>query len=177
MGQIRRLTYRDRTTGERLTSAIWWIRWYRDGKRCEESSGSDKKGVAIELLRRREGAVADGASITAKVGKIRGHKTREDAKRRRIELHLTPVFGGWRMTAIAPADVQAYIAKRKAETESLRRAHTVTRTERCSRCLNNAARSPGCRTGRSIANWHCSGACLPWPSRAASSSGRRRLRC
>src|SRR5438094_4341449 len=29
---------------------VWWIRYCRNGRRYEESSGSDKKGVAINLL-------------------------------------------------------------------------------------------------------------------------------
>ena len=33
---------------------IWWIRYYRDGKRYEESSRSGKQGVARDLLRQRE---------------------------------------------------------------------------------------------------------------------------
>jgi hypothetical protein len=44
----------------------YWIRYYRNGVRHEESSHSDKKEVARDLLRRREGAIADGIPVTAK---------------------------------------------------------------------------------------------------------------
>jgi hypothetical protein len=30
---------------------IWWIRYYKNGKRCEESSGSTKEAEAKSLLR------------------------------------------------------------------------------------------------------------------------------
>src|SRR5688572_7969212 len=50
---------------------VWWIRYYRDGKREEESSGSTKKKVAIDLLRSREGKIADGVPITAKISRFR----------------------------------------------------------------------------------------------------------
>ena len=33
----------------------WWIRYYRDGRRFEESSGSAKETYARRLLRLREG--------------------------------------------------------------------------------------------------------------------------
>src|SRR5262245_45461222 len=46
---------------------IWWIRYFRNGKRHDESSHSTKKGVARDLLRRREGAIADGVPVTAKI--------------------------------------------------------------------------------------------------------------
>lgn len=36
---------------------VWWIRYYRNGKRYEASSGSTKQGEARSLLRRREGDI------------------------------------------------------------------------------------------------------------------------
>src|SRR4051794_4502725 len=92
----------------RKRSEIWWIRYYRNGKREEESSKSTKKKVAIDLLRRREGKIADGVPVTAKIDQFRfddavadvvtdyrvnGKRSLDDVKRR-IDLHLTPFFGG-----------------------------------------------------------------------------------
>ena len=39
---------------------IWWIRYYKNGKRYEESSGSSKEGDAKTLLRLREGDIERG---------------------------------------------------------------------------------------------------------------------
>ena len=50
---------------------IWWIRYYKNGKRHEESSGSTKEGEAKSLLRVREGDIERGVAITPKVGRIR----------------------------------------------------------------------------------------------------------
>lgn len=143
MGQVRQPTYTDPKTGERRTSQIWWIRYYRNGKRYEESCGSEKKGDAIDLLKLREGDGVRGVPITPKVGRLRfedaakdllndyttnGKKTRDDVECK-LEKHLTPYFGDWRMTSISPTDVRAYVATRKAETVSVTRAHTIKRKD------------------------------------------------
>ena len=106
---------------------IWWIRYYRSGRRHEESSGSRKKGDAERLLKLREGDVARGIPITPKIGRLRleeaatdmltdyrvnGKRTLSDAKRR-IEKHLMPVFGGRRMASITTPDVLTFVAKRQ----------------------------------------------------------------
>jgi hypothetical protein len=49
--------------------------YYRDGRRFEESSGSEKKGTAIALLRIREGDGAHGFTRDAKNG---AHSTHRD---------------------------------------------------------------------------------------------------
>ena len=114
MGQLRR------------RGSIWWVRYYRNGKRYEESSGSDKKGKAIDLLKIREGDGAHGIPVTPKIGRLRFEEAAADVvtdyrvngKRSlahvegRIENHLTPYFGGRRMATITTADVRAYTAAR-----------------------------------------------------------------
>ena len=37
----------------RQRGKVWWIRYYRNGRRQEESSRSTKKRVAIDLLKIR----------------------------------------------------------------------------------------------------------------------------
>lgn len=107
---------------------VWWIRYYRNGRRHEESSRSTRKGDAERLLRLREGDVAKGLPISAKVGQLRfdeaaadvvadyainGRKTTAHVERR-IEKHLQPFFGGRRLASITTADVRAYVASRQA---------------------------------------------------------------
>lgn len=130
MGSIRRPTYTttDPDTGEKVTKTqrVWWIRYYRNGRRHEESSGSTKKGDAARLLKLREGDVAKGLPVSAKIGRLRfdeaaadvvadyqanGRATTEDVQRR-IELHLEPFFGGRRMAAITTDAVRAYTTQR-----------------------------------------------------------------
>ena len=105
---------------------IFWIRYYRAGKRHEESSHSTRKGDAVDLLRLREGDLARGVPISAKVGQLRFDDAvamvvqdySNDKKRslanveRRIKLHLAPVFSGRRMASISTDDASGYSAAR-----------------------------------------------------------------
>lgn len=107
---------------------VWWVRYYRNGRRHEESSGSDKKGAAERLLKLREGDVARGVPITPQVGRLRFDEAVKDVitdyringKRSleqvegRVRLHLEPFFGGRRMAAITTPDARTFIAQRQA---------------------------------------------------------------
>jgi len=105
----------------------WWIRYYRNGKRYEESSGSTKESDARTLLRQREGDVAKGVPVAPTVGRIRfeeaatdllndyrsnGKRTLDDLERR-VDKHLRPYFEGRRLAAITTADIRSYIAARQ----------------------------------------------------------------
>lgn len=119
---------------------IWWIRYYKNGRRYEESSGSTKEGDAKSLLRLREGDIERGVAITPKVGRIRFDEAAKDVlndyrtnrKRslddveRRIEMHLKPFFGNRRMASITTADIREYIDSRQKETTVVRKAFTFT---------------------------------------------------
>jgi integrase len=124
----------------RKRGRTWWIRYYRNGKRYEESSGSAKEGDARSLLRLREGDIERGVAITPKVGRIRfeeavtdvlndyrtNRKRSLDDVERRIFKHLTPVFGNRRMTSITTSDIRAYITARQNETTVARKAYCFT---------------------------------------------------
>jgi integrase len=119
---------------------IWWIRYYRDGKRYEESSGSEKETEARALLQRREGDLRRGVAVTPKVGRIKfeeagkdvindystnGKRTLDDMQRR-FEKHLAPFFGGRQMSSITTADIREYVALRQQETTVSRKAYQFT---------------------------------------------------
>ena len=101
---------------------------YRNGIRQEESSDSARKKAAIDLLRIREGDVAKGVPVTAKAGRLRfddavndvlkdytvNRRRSADAVERRIRLHLTPFFGGRRMSAIDTSLIRTFISSRQA---------------------------------------------------------------
>jgi hypothetical protein len=46
--------------------AVYQIRYYRNGQRIEESTSKTRYDEARDLLKKREGAIADGVPITAK---------------------------------------------------------------------------------------------------------------
>ncbi len=107
---------------------IWWIRYYRNGRRHEESSRSTKRGEAERLLKLREGDVARGVPITPQVGRLRFDEAAADlvtdyrvnGKRslghleRRVDLHLSKFFGGRRMANLSTSDIRTYVSLRQA---------------------------------------------------------------
>lgn len=123
---------------------VWWVRYYRDGIRREESARTSNRKVALDLLHLREGEVAKGVPIepanfrltfqqaTADLLNdyaINQRKTLDEAKRR-LRKHLLPYFGSnTRLSDISSAHVRAYIVRRKASTEVIRAAHDVKRAD------------------------------------------------
>lgn len=105
---------------------VYWVRFYRDGRRIEESSGSSKWKDASDLLKDREGAIAKGVRISARSLRFSFDDAVRDVvidyqvnERRsvvnldvRVRLHLLPYFGGKRLSAIRVGDVRAFIVHR-----------------------------------------------------------------
>jgi integrase len=108
---------------------IYWIRYHRDGKPHYESSGSKREKDAIEMLRKREGKIADGLPISPKVGKVTFADAAKDlladfttnkkkslaVVTRRVEKHLAPFFGTRRLADITTMDVRAFVTHRQAQ--------------------------------------------------------------
>ena len=123
----------------RKRGGVWWIRYYRNGQRFEESSGSSKKGVALDLLKTKEGDIVHGLPVSPKIGRIWFDEAAEDLLNdyrinrkksvdeveRRIDKHLRPFFGPRRMATITPADIRAFIAKRQADTTVTTKAREI----------------------------------------------------
>ncbi len=135
----------------RLRGKTWWIRYYRGGRRCEESARTKKKSEAERLLKLREGAIARGELVSPAMARVtvdqalarveadyqlKGQRSLADTKRR-IKKHLLPFFGGRRLSSITSDDIAAYQMHRRAEgaspatvnreTAILRRAFTLQR--------------------------------------------------
>ena len=105
---------------------IWWIRYYRNGRRHEESARTEKRTEAEHLLKLREGDVARGVPITTRIGQLRYEEAAADflndyqvnGRRaynhveRRHRLALEPYFRRRRMVTISTPDVRAYVAAR-----------------------------------------------------------------
>jgi integrase len=114
MGQIRK------------RGAFYQLRYYRQGRRIEESTKLTKWEEARDLLRDREGDISKGVPITATSTRltfddavqdvvndytVNGKKSLEDLERR-IKLHLTPAFGGRRLSSLTTAHLRAFTAAR-----------------------------------------------------------------
>ncbi len=114
----------------RRRGRVWWIRYYRNGQRHEESAHSEKKQAAAALLKIREGDVARGVPVTSRIGRLRFEEAAEDLRNdyrtngkrslneveRRITLWLEPFFGARRLSNITTADIRAYITKRQTDS-------------------------------------------------------------
>lgn len=113
----------------RQRGRIWWIRYYRDGRRFEESAKTDKYEKAKSLLKTREGDVANGVPFSPAMGRFKFDDAMADLEteytvnkrdsldhlKRRIKLHLLPWFGGRRMGKLTSADVNAYVLHRQTD--------------------------------------------------------------
>ena len=123
---------------------IWWIRYYRDGRRLEESAKTDKYEKARTLLQDREGDVAKGVPFSPAMNRLRFDEAMSDIEteytvnkrnsldhlKRRIKLHLLPWFRGRRMTRITTADINAYVQRRqeqKAATATINRELAIVK--------------------------------------------------
>jgi integrase len=123
---------------------FWTIRYYdHRGRRKVESSRSAFREDAERLLRKRLQAKDDGLPIEPRRERVRfddaardlitdytinGRRSRDELERR-ITKHLSPFFGGMRLSAITGADVRAYIAERQAVQTVTRRAYVVKRKD------------------------------------------------
>ena len=108
-------------------SRFWWVSYYSGGKRHAESTKSERKTDAVELLRTRLGDISRGVQVTPKVGRVtigealqaviddqrvNGRRSIADTQRR-IDLHLLTHFvPERRMVSIMAADITAYVRTR-----------------------------------------------------------------
>jgi hypothetical protein len=63
LGWVYQPVYKNKRTGERRTSAVWWIQYYWRGRRFREGAGSTSRSEAVKLLRRRFAEMGRGRLI------------------------------------------------------------------------------------------------------------------
>ncbi len=113
----------------RKNSKNYWIKYTRNGKPFWESSSSEIKAVAEQLLRRREGEIAQGrlpgvvfdrVTFNELVDdfltdyRINGRRSVDKAERSANKLRAE--FGGLKATQLTTASVKRYIEKRMEES-------------------------------------------------------------
>jgi len=108
---------------------IWMLKYYRNGCPIYESSGTSIKDEATSILRKREGAIADGQPISNAVGKIRfeaaaanlvnEYKVNDRRSlavlERRLRKHLIPFFANRKLSTITTAEVRRFVAYRQEQ--------------------------------------------------------------
>jgi integrase len=105
----------------------YWIKYYRNGKPMRESARSDKEGEAKTLLKKREGAIANGEPVSPRIGRVTFREATDDVvndyrvngkrslsdTQRRIDKHLAPYFGNRRLADITTPHIRAFIVTRQ----------------------------------------------------------------
>ncbi len=134
-----------------LRGKIWWMAYkHPDGSRASESTHTERRPVALRLLRKRLGAGANNLPVIAKAEQVTFYDAAQmvindfianhaaDAseksvmkqlagqKRRASSGYLADYFGTRKLVGITTGDVTAYVAKRLADTIVTRKARTVT---------------------------------------------------
>ena len=126
-------------------SRFWWIAYVVNGKRQFESSKSEKKSDAVELLNERLGLAQKGVKVSKKLGRITiaqalkvviddmalSDRTSVEGVQRQIDLHILKhqatddrEAGGFfhpdrLMSNIATSDLLEYVASRREENASI----------------------------------------------------------
>lgn len=108
-------------------SALWWIKYYRNGKPYRESTHTQDEGKAKDFLKHRLAEITTGSFVgprTERIGveelaedflrdyRINGRKSLCDAEAR-WRLHLQPFFGNLRAVQVSSDLVARYVDSRQ----------------------------------------------------------------
>lgn len=125
MGSLYRPTLKSGKPG-----AIYWVKYYVNGRAIRESTRTDDKEAAKRLLKTKEGVAATGAPILPRIDRIRYEEVAEDLRthyKTARDDHAVPrwakvalasldgVFTGHRLVAITPTLATDYVHRRQAQ--------------------------------------------------------------
>ncbi len=113
---------------KRKNSRYFWIKYYRGGKPFRESTGTDKERLARQLLKKREGQIAEGRFQGLQVNRIKFDELAEDFltdyrinNKKSLKnaedyvLKLKQHFGGMRVIDITSDRINAFIMSLKEQ--------------------------------------------------------------
>ena len=124
---------RPRGTGslyQRKDSAVWWIKYHRNGRSFRESTRTEDKRIATRILGKRLAEISTNTFVgptheRITVGeladdlfrdyRINGRKTTDDVQTR-WRLHIEPFFGSRRVMEVTSDLVAKYVDHRQSET-------------------------------------------------------------
>lgn len=130
-GMVFQPAYRDKKTGQRKTSSIWWLKYYVKGRSTpiRESSHTEDRREAVVILKRKLAEAAarpetilssDRVTVNQLLDlvladyKLHRRKSYGDVKSK-IEKHLRPEFGGRRAEELTSAHLRSYMLRRQTE--------------------------------------------------------------
>jgi integrase len=121
MGYLYHRTFTNGTVG-----ATWWMKYYVNGRPVRESTGTEDREAAENLLKVKEGKAAAGEPMLPRVDRIKydeiaadlrthyettGERALEEADDRLA--HLKQFFTGRRLASLGPNDFTCYAAHRQ----------------------------------------------------------------
>ena len=138
--------------GSVKTLSIWWIKYRKDGQVFRESSESDNRGDAVDLLKKRVGEIATGKFAGLRPERIRMADLFADVEedyqqsekdtlpdlKGRLKNHLIPFFGEIRARDFSTQQLKRYVSQRRgagAKNATINRELAVIR-----RAFNLAAK-------------------------------------
>jgi integrase len=109
--------------------SVWMMKYYQDGRPVRKSTGTEDEKEAQARLNASTTDAGRGVPTAAKVGKIKfdaaaanlltdyanNEYDSEDDAEGRIRNHLTPYFGGWKLSTIDASAIAAYIKHRRGQ--------------------------------------------------------------
>ena len=157
---VYRPRFRDKVTGERKKSAVWWINWTdARGVRHRESSGSEQQEEAVRIRRAKLHAVDHGRPAGSDVQRTSfedlarlietDYTTNGKRSLRRLRgsiVHLSRAFKGMPAVKIDEERIDRYVAERKAQEAANgtinRELTTLKRAFRLAKKLKRVAAVP-----------------------------------
>jgi hypothetical protein len=125
-GIVYQPSYRDKKTGEIKTQAVYWLQYFRAGKRIRESSETTDERLALRLLKQRQGELAAGRPTGPDINKTmfedmvvmvtndyRANKFRSINRLGDAIEHLREFFGDYKAIEITSDRVTAYVTYRQ----------------------------------------------------------------
>jgi integrase len=112
-------------------SAVWWVKYYDNGRAMRESTRTEDKEEAKRTLKQREGAAAAGQPVMPRVDRVRYEAIAADLRRHyeataardldeydyRVK-HLATFFAGRRVAGIGQPEATDYALKRQGQNAS-----------------------------------------------------------
>ena len=106
--------------------AVWWCKYYLNGRPVRESTRTSKEKQAERFLKEREGRAATGQPILPRADRIRYDEAAQDLREhyrttgrrnlREAEGRFKPLdgyFAGRRLAAIGPTEITKYVLARQ----------------------------------------------------------------
>jgi hypothetical protein len=134
-------------------SAVWWVKYYRNGKSYRESTRKTNEKEAQDFLTQRMGEIVTGNFYGPKTERVRideladellrdyrinGERSLDDLEAR-WKLHLKPFFGDLKAIDVSSDLVARYVDKRQEQERDDQPGIGSTETNVSPRTSNNSA--------------------------------------